>query len=272
MSCGMKRREYGRILSATALAVACVCSWSSAQVHFPLHVGDGWAYSDHYSILCEGTDFLVFIVGDTVIDGRTYLCFDHSPFSGPFVRADSARVFEYDTTTRAEYVRFDFQAKPGDTLSVRDHGSRVMIALGSLNFGEGTVTYTVRDSVGVVEIYDSQSLCDFKLGGARINGQWVTLGISLGNPSLPKSISLEQNYPNPFNPTTRIRYSLPQRSHVSLTVFNTLGQQVASLVNETEDAGYHDVRFDGSPLASGVYFYRLKAGQFVATKRLVFVR
>jgi hypothetical protein len=84
--------------------------------------------------------------------------------------------------------------------------------------------------------------------------------------------SLDQNYPNPFNPSTTIRYSLPVKSHVKLTVFNTLGQLVATLVNGTQDAGYHDARFDGSGLASGVYFYRLQAGGFVQTKRLLIVR
>jgi hypothetical protein len=59
---------------------------------------------------------------------------------------------------------------------------------------------------------------------------------------------------------------------VTLTVFNTLGQQVSILVNESEDAGFHDVRFDGSGLASGVYFYRLSAGEYVATKKLVVIR
>jgi photosystem II stability/assembly factor-like uncharacterized protein len=81
-----------------------------------------------------------------------------------------------------------------------------------------------------------------------------------------------QNYPNPFNPITTIRYALPSRSHLTLSVFNTLGQTVATLVNETEDAGYHDVRFDASGLASGVYFYRLQAGAFVQTRRLSLLR
>jgi len=84
--------------------------------------------------------------------------------------------------------------------------------------------------------------------------------------------SLFQNYPNPFNPSTIIRYALPQRAHVSLTVFNTLGQRIASLVNESQDPGYHDVRFDGNDLASGVYFYRLQAGTYVETKKLLLVR
>jgi hypothetical protein len=83
---------------------------------------------------------------------------------------------------------------------------------------------------------------------------------------------LLQNYPNPFNPSTTIRYALPQRSHVTLTVFNTLGQQVAELVNGDVDAGIHDVKFEGSNLASGMFFYRLHAGDYVATKRLILVR
>ena len=88
----------------------------------------------------------------------------------------------------------------------------------------------------------------------------------------PTVFSLAQNYPNPFNPSTTIRYGLPRVSHVLPTVFNTLGQTVATLVNESEDAGNHDVRFDASGLASGVYFYRLQAGSFVRTKKLVNLR
>ena len=91
-------------------------------------------------------------------------------------------------------------------------------------------------------------------------------------PDRPREFALAQNYPNPFNPTTTIRYALPQRSRVTLTVFNTLGQQLATLVNEIQDAGYHDIRFDASGLASGVYLYRLQAGNVAMTKRLLLVR
>jgi hypothetical protein len=87
----------------------------------------------------------------------------------------------------------------------------------------------------------------------------------------PGEWRLFQNYPNPFNPTTTIRYALPQRSHVTLTVFNCLGQEVATLVNETQEAGYHNARFDGTGLASGMYFYQLRAGEAVASKRLIIV-
>jgi hypothetical protein len=90
--------------------------------------------------------------------------------------------------------------------------------------------------------------------------------------AIPLAFLLYQNYPNPFNPATSIRYGLSAKSHVTLLVFNTLGQQVASLVNETQESGYHEVKFDGSSLASGVYFYRLQAGTFVQTKRLLLLR
>ena len=92
------------------------------------------------------------------------------------------------------------------------------------------------------------------------------------NPQTPAAFELQQNYPNPFNPSTTIRFALGRRAHVTLTVFNTLGQHVATLVDGSEEAGYHDVRFDGSGLSSGVYFYRLQAGDFRQCRRLVILR
>jgi hypothetical protein len=73
--------------------------------------------------------------------------------------------------------------------------------------------------------------------------------------TIPGTLQLEKNYPNPFNPSTTIRYGLPNRSHVTLAVFNTLGQQVALLENGEQEAGYHEVKFDGNGLGTGVYFY-----------------
>ena len=89
---------------------------------------------------------------------------------------------------------------------------------------------------------------------------------------LPDHFSLHQNFPNPFNPSTSIRYGLPHASFVTLTVHNALGQQVAQLVNEQRQAGYHDVVFRGNGLASGVYYYRLKAGLFMSVKKLLLLK
>jgi hypothetical protein len=90
--------------------------------------------------------------------------------------------------------------------------------------------------------------------------------------AVPTTYTLDHNYPNPFNPSTTIQFGLPARSTVRLSVFNALGQEVAELVNGDLDAGYHAIRFDASSLASGVYFYRLKADNFVETKRLLLLR
>jgi hypothetical protein len=88
----------------------------------------------------------------------------------------------------------------------------------------------------------------------------------------PVTWSLEQNYPNPFNPSTMIRYGLPSREQVTLTVFNTLGQQVSVLQNGETEPGYHEVKFEAHDLPSGVYFYRLQAGSYTETKKLLLVR
>jgi hypothetical protein len=83
---------------------------------------------------------------------------------------------------------------------------------------------------------------------------------------------LLQNYPNPFNPTTYIRYGVQTGGHVEIAVFNVLGQQVSMLVDAEQCAGYHEIQFDGKDLASGVYFYRMRSGSFVETKRLLLMR
>ena len=89
---------------------------------------------------------------------------------------------------------------------------------------------------------------------------------------VPGEFSLSQNYPNPFNPSTTIRYGLPEKAHVRFEVFNLLGQQVALLVDGDEEAGWHEAGFGSQGLASGVYVYRIRAGDFVATKKLILLR
>jgi Secretion system C-terminal sorting domain len=90
---------------------------------------------------------------------------------------------------------------------------------------------------------------------------------------IPAKFSLEQNYPNPFNPSTKIQYNLPENSFVSLKVYNSIGQEVASLVNTVVPAGSHEITLDASKLNSGVYFYTLKAGSdFVQTRKMILMK
>jgi hypothetical protein len=88
----------------------------------------------------------------------------------------------------------------------------------------------------------------------------------------PSNITLYQNYPNPFNPTTTIGFTLSALSRVSLIVYNTLGQEVAQLIDGELGTGTHEVTFNAGRLASGTYYYRLRAGAFVQTKAMLLIR
>ncbi|MCX6159753.1 MAG: C25 family cysteine peptidase [Ignavibacteriae bacterium] len=98
------------------------------------------------------------------------------------------------------------------------------------------------------------------------------LGVVGNNNGIPTEFSLAQNYPNPFNPVTKINYSVPRQSIVTMKVFDILGREVAVLVNDNLKPGYYSVDFDGSNFASGVYFYKLEAGVFSDVKRFILVK
>jgi hypothetical protein len=91
-------------------------------------------------------------------------------------------------------------------------------------------------------------------------------------PEIPTKFALHQNYPNPFNPSTTISYDLPVRSRVKLSIYNILGQEVATLVNDEQEPGRYDVKFDASGLPSGVYFYTLQTPYFTKTNKMVLVK
>jgi hypothetical protein len=86
------------------------------------------------------------------------------------------------------------------------------------------------------------------------------------------SFELNQNFPNPFNPTTTISYSITENSNVKLTVTDLLGREVAKLVDSQQQAGIYNVKFDGTNFNSGIYFYRLKAGNYTEVKKFILVK
>ncbi len=112
-------------------------------------------------------------------------------------------------------------------------------------------------------------------GWGSYNDIWsfssIIVGVKDGR-EIPKHYSLMQNFPNPFNPVTVIRYGLPAQSSVKLEVYNTLGQRIFTLVDDIVEAGYHEVPFNASHLPSGVYIYRLQAGGFVESRKLLLLK
>ncbi|HXG00823.1 MAG TPA: T9SS type A sorting domain-containing protein [Bacteroidota bacterium] len=151
--------------------------------------------------------------------------------------------------------------------------------------GKHRYTTTVQDSVGKILIRQGQRISYlrgivFYSGniykivprGDDDFGTITSVGELEHSSIVPDRFALNQNYPNPFNPTTTIQFALPSASHVRLEVFNLLGQRVETLVNGFKEAGTYTLQFDASDLPTGIYFYRLQAGQFVQTRKMILVR
>jgi len=130
-----------------------------------------------------------------------------------------------------------------------------------------TVDQAGKSFVVTVQVTDGTTAT---LSNQVISASATIVGVDVEE--MPTEFSLSQNYPNPFNPTTSIRFGIPNESHVKLTVFNILGQEVAMLVNKQMSSGFHNVNFDASKLNTGMYIYRIEAGSFVSVKKMLFVK
>jgi lysophospholipase L1-like esterase len=138
--------------------------------------------------------------------------------------------------------------------------------------GEHTLTIAYREDGAKLDkiCITNSGIAPVGMGGEAENLCPPTgLGYRKG---VPEGYTLKQNYPNPFNPSTTISYSLSTENFVTIKVFEVLGNEIATLVNEKKPAGYYEVEFDGSQLSSGVYFYQMQSGSFIKTKKLVLMK
>jgi hypothetical protein len=116
---------------------------------------------------------------------------------------------------------------------------------------------------------------DIKINTADIRNilnSTMAVNISGSVETLPTEFALMQNYPNPFNPSTMISYSLPKQSMVEISVFNALGEKVATLVNELKEAGRYSVELNAGGFSSGIYFYQITANDFVSVKKMILMK
>jgi hypothetical protein len=259
------------------LVFCCILSPAQAQIYIPLHIGDNWGYRGSTMGACEGTSVVSLIASDTLIDGKTYAVFlESSPFGERLIRADSARVYSYDTSLSAEQVVLDFFAKPGDTVSVRRNGTLTTVALGSLQFEEFYQSFStilsIRDSIGVISMWTPAVLCLMELSSAHIDGKDYVLSISQSPPEAPGQPLLAQNYPNPFNPTTTIRAFIPRTEEVSLSIFDMLGRPVHTILEGRLTAGWHSFAWNALGRASGMYICRLRGKHVSLSRLLVFLK
>jgi len=165
------------------------------------------------------------------------------------------------------------------TTETNNHGFEVERSFDGENFftvgfvqGNGTTTeqndYAFKDNPGS---HSSKSIY-YRLKQIDLDGSFSYSDVVEVDVSAPTGFALEQNYPNPFNPATTIAFSIPSSAFTSLKVYDILGNEVATLVNEEKPAGTYEVQFDASNLSSGVYLYRLSAGNFTEMKKMVLMK
>ncbi len=125
----------------------------------------------------------------------------------------------------------------------------------------------------LVEAYqDSMNFKFYTQGNILIDSYTIFSGTALVENSAVSNFILEQNYPNPFNPKTKIKYQIPQADFINLTVYNILGNEITTLISEYKLAGTYEVEFDATNLPSGVYFYTLKTGDYVESKKMILLK
>jgi hypothetical protein len=177
-------------------------------------------------------------------------------------------VLNWQTATETNNLGFEIQRK-----IIQEEATGEWIIIG-FKEGVGTTSktqqYSYYDVVGGIQAASfSYRLKQIDYDGSYKFSEEVLVENST---KLPKEFNLSQNYPNPFNPSTKIEFKLPHKSFVTLKVFDVLGNEIATLVNEEKPSGSYEVEFDASKLPSGIYFYRIQAGSFVETKKMLLLR
>jgi len=141
-----------------------------------------------------------------------------------------------------------------------------------IGFIEGSGTTTEENSYSFADENLSSGIYQYRLKQIDYDGSFEFSDIVEVEIISPIEFSLKQNYPNPFNPTTTIQYSIPESGNVKLIVYNSLGEQVATIVNDFKESGNHQVEFDATRLSSGIYYYSLQINSFVETKKMVIMK
>ena len=142
----------------------------------------------------------------------------------------------------------------------------------SIGFIEGNGTSTTPHAYTFSDKNLNAGSYNYRLKQVDNDGSSKYINLAESFTIQPGTYSLSQNYPNPFNPTTMIKYSVPERNQVTIKIYNVLGSQVATLVNEVKPAGSYEVNFNASNLSSGVYYYTISAGKFTSTKKMILMK
>ncbi len=296
------------LFSLVSLITLLIVQDSTAQIDttdvFPLNKGNYWEYTNY-----NDSHFYEIIVGSEIMpNGQNYnklmsvnLIENNVSWdtSYTFWRVENDQIYQY--WQNIDQKMYDFTLPEG-SVWINDYsanlffGRKITIKERSLYYLTGdTLTYlfmeyVLIDTAGnnpdtsvIFDVYDGFTkgvgitigANSNRLSGAIINGQkygYITVGVESKNPFLENYEFKISNYPNPFNPTTTIAYQIPKDRFVNLVVYNSLGQIVATLVNEHQTSGKYSVQFSANNLPSGVYFYKIESGSFSKANKMLLLR
>jgi hypothetical protein len=276
--------------------------------YYPLSVGNKWVYyvTIWSGSMLESDVSTAEVLYDTLMtNGKKYFFVkrgDWLKFEDAFERVgDDGFIYRYDTQVNEEYVDDDLAMRKyiwGDTLFLGDDSYKYCYDIYDKEIFDSVkktkliieydfplgISYEFSYGIGLSKIYTGADFIDVnaRLRGAVLDGivygDTTVVGIE-PDESLPSEYWLGQNYPNPFsknsggNSSTTIKFSIPLSAAVAtLKIYDILGKEIATLVNEKLSAGKYEVKFDGRNLPSGIYFYRLQTGKFNATKKMLLVK
>ena len=267
----------------------------SVLSYLPLAIGNQWQYQVHYVVNNSTIDTIYYslytVEGDTIMpNGYLYQVIVNNSET-KYVHIDSATacVYDYEFNSSRGFLTDSLRCSEGDlfgddiycelidTATILNHNTWIMVLDQTKpDISEG---HTLAMDIGIsykitITTYGYGTTKTSTLVYANINGiefgEMVTSADDL--PNEIDGYNLNQNYPNPFNPSTKIKFKLAETVFTSLKVYDVLGNDVATLFNEEKPAGEYEIDFDAFGLTSGVYFYQLKAGSFIDTKKMILIK
>jgi hypothetical protein len=296
----MEPRDCSRIFFVIQLFI-CVSVFAQTKDYFPLNVGNRWIYKcDKFSL-----PDTISIVNSQRVGDKTYYRLVENTYLSYWLRKDGARVFIVDTSGNSldvtrikELLLYDFSAGLNQSwnLTLKDANECVLGGQITLSSKTDTVA-TPAKKYNNCFLFSREGICR---DAGRIK-EWFAPGVGraafyeesiagvreyrlisvqlppiegIANNNLHANFRLEQNYPNPFNPVTVISYKIQAASNVILKVYDLLGREVAALVDEYKQAGTYSVEFrmQSIEFPSGVYFYTLRGGEYVNTKKMILMK
>ncbi|HEX2787658.1 MAG TPA: T9SS type A sorting domain-containing protein [Ignavibacteria bacterium] len=187
------------------------------------------------------------------------------------------RINHFATAEHLRKVDAAFNGIDFTVVAVGDNGTILTSHDGGLTWAlQTTMPFTTRHLYGVSTPIITNGFIVGEIGtsatAAAFMSNMASVGITNHNSEVPEKFNLSQNYPNPFNPSTKINFAIPQSQNVKLAVYDMTGKEIALLVNGNLNAGTYEYTFDGKNLNSGVYFYRLTAGNYTETKKMSLIK